>query len=105
MTLTTDLERMAVQKMIQEARDTSTHLSNGSGNVANCPAHADLAKGVRLCLDLLICLLTATANPRKHAAWSGAAAFVAVLVVEVVRAVLARFGVDTGPVTGGLAGS
>lgn len=105
MTFTNELEKMAVQKMIQEARETSAHLSNGSGQVSNCPAHADIAKGVRLCLDLLLCLLTATANPRKHAAWSGAAAFVAVLIVEVVRALLAKIGVDVGPATGGLAGS
>jgi hypothetical protein len=101
MTIGNDLERMAVNKMILEARETSAHLSNGSGRVEGCQAHGDIAKGLRLCLDLLVCLLTATTNPRKHAAWSGAAAFIAVLIVEVVRLIMERHGVTLPKMAGG----
>ncbi len=55
-TMTQDIEKMAVENMVKEAREVSARLTNGSGTVSSCPAHTDMAHGLRLCLDLLVCL-------------------------------------------------
>lgn len=88
------LEKMAMNKMIAEAKETGVRLSNGSGTVSSCPAHADIAKGVKLCLDLLVCLLTASASPRRTGVYAGAASFIAVAIVEIIRAIIAAHGGD-----------
>lgn len=99
MSMTQDLEKMAVEKMITEARETSARLGNGSGVVASCPAHTDIAHGVRLCLDLLVCLLMATGTSRRNGAWSAAGTLATLIVWKIAETVLAKHGVSV-PIDG-----
>jgi hypothetical protein len=98
MTIGADLEKMAVGRVVEEARQVSAKLQNGSGYVATCPAHADLAKGVRLCLDLLVCVVTSTTCPRKNALGSGVATLAVLIVWKVIESVMAKHGIDVSGV-------
>jgi len=70
MSIGSSFERMAVQRLRSEARTIASHLGNGSGQVPNCPAHGDIAAGLRISLEMLDVLIEATTSQTKTAVLS-----------------------------------
>lgn len=95
MSETTDLNKMAMEKLIGEAKDIAQRLSNGSGKVESCPAHGDMAKGIKLCLDILIYQLVTFHSPRRQIAMTGGVIGVALFLDAVIRAIIAFKGGNT----------
>lgn len=90
-----DFNKMAMDKLIGEAKEISKKLSNGSGTVKSCPAHVDIAAGMRLCLDILIYQLVHFNSPRKQIVLTGGVVGIALFLDAVIRAWIAYHGGNT----------
>ena len=87
----TQVQDMARENLRASVKETIQHLENGAGNVEGCPGHQWIAKGLILCLRMLLTQINATqASAQKHLAASSVGGFLAVLAAEVIRRTLEK---------------
>jgi hypothetical protein len=67
MSIGSSFEKMAVQRLRNDARTIAAHLGNGSGSVSGCAAHGDIAAGLKISLEMLDVLIEATTSQTKTA--------------------------------------